>query len=145
MQYIVDTIIDRPVDEVVSLFDSTENLKEWMEGLEEFEHLEGTPGEVGARSRLRFKMGEKEVEMIETIIEKNLPAEFTGTYTTEGVFNSNRIGFQSTGANQTRMTMNTEFKFESLPMKLMGLFVPFIFKKQSRKNLEAFKAFAERS
>ena len=145
MQYVVDTVIDKPLDEVIALFDSTDNLKEWLEGLEKFEHIEGTPGEMGAKSRLTFKMGDKDLVMVETITSKNLPDEFTGTYEMEGVFNTIQTRFEGTGANQTRMTMDSAFEFQSLPMKIMAFFAPFIFKKQTRKNLEAFRAFAERN
>ncbi len=143
MQYTVDTVIDRPVDEVIRLFDDPEGLKEWMEGLEEFVHLEGNPGEVGAKSRLHFKMGKREIETIETITAKNLPDEFGGTYEADGVFNTNMIRFAPTGNDQTRMTLETDFQFSSLLMKLMGFFMPGVFRKQSKKNLEAFKAYAE--
>lgn len=144
MQYIVDVVINKPVEEVVALFDDPDNLHEWMEGLQSFEHLEGDPGAIGSKSRLRFKMGDRDIEMIETITARNLPDEFSATYETDGVFNTNRIGFVETGAGQTRMTMNPEFQFTNFPMKIMAFFAPFIFKKQTRKNLEAFKAFAEK-
>ncbi|MEM6726316.1 MAG: SRPBCC family protein, partial [Bacteroidota bacterium] len=65
MKYQVDVIIDRPRAEVIQLFDSTENLYDWMEGLQSFEHLSGTPGEVGAKSKLTFKMGKRDITMIE--------------------------------------------------------------------------------
>ena len=145
MQYVVDTIINKPVEEVVSLFDSTENLKEWLEGLEKFEHLEGNPGDIGAKSQLTFKMGDKDLVMVETIASKDLPGEFTATYEMEGVFNTIKTTFHETGADQTRMSMDSSFEFQSFPMKIMAFFAPFIFKKQTRKNLEAFRAFAERN
>ncbi|HCA57656.1 MAG TPA: SRPBCC family protein, partial [Blastocatellia bacterium] len=66
MKYNVAIEIEKPLDEVVALFDSVDNLYKWMEGLESFEHLEGTPGEVGARSRLKFDMNGRKIEMIET-------------------------------------------------------------------------------
>lgn len=145
MKYTVDVVVDKPVDEVITLFDSADNLLKWMEGLEKFEHLEGTPGEVGAKSKLYFKMGNRDIEMIETITVKNLPEEFGGTYEADGVFNTNIMNFKSTGSNQTRVSMDTEFQMESIMMKLMAFFMPGMFKKQSKKNLEAFKAFAEAS
>ena len=144
MKYTVDVVIDRPIDEVVENFDDPEKLKEWMQGLESFEHIEGTPGEVGAKSKLHFKMGKRELDMIETITVKNLPDEFGGTYEADGVFNTNLIRFEETGSNQTRMSMDTKFEMQTLMMKLMGFFMPGAFKKQSRKNLEDFKAYAEK-
>ena len=145
MRYTVDVVIDKPVEEVAALFDSPENLLKWMEGLQKFEHLEGTPGEVGAKSKLYFKMGNRDIEMIETITVRNLPEEFGGTYEADGVFNKNIMSFKSTGSDQTRVSMDTEFQMQNLAMKIMAFFMPGMFKKQSKKNLEAFKEFAEAS
>lgn len=73
IKYSRTIIIDRPIDKVVALFDNPDNLSKWMEGLLSFEHLEGEPGQPGARSRLRFRMGKREMDMIETVTERNLP------------------------------------------------------------------------
>lgn len=142
MKYSVSITIDKPVNEVVALFDNVDNMKKWMNGLESFEPLDGTPGEVGAKSRLRFKMGKREIEMIETITAKNLPEEFTGTYEAKGVFNIVRNSFEPLPGNKTKYTTEQEFQLKGF-MKLMGLLMPGAFKKQSMKYLQDFKAFAE--
>lgn len=142
MKYSVSITIDKPVNEVVALFDNVDNMKKWMNGLESFEPLDGTPGEVGAKSRLRFKMGKREIEMIETITAKNLPEEFTGTYEAKGVFNIVKNSFEPFPGNKTKYTTEQEFQFKGF-MKLMGLLMPGAFKKQSMKYLQDFKAFAE--
>ena len=117
-------------------------MKKWMNGLESFEPLDGTPGEVGAKSRLRFKMGKREIEMIETITAKNLPEEFTGTYEAKGVFNIVRNSFEPLPGNKTKYTTEQEFQFKGF-MKLIGLLMPGAFKKQSMKYLKDFKTFVE--
>lgn len=142
MKYSVSITIDKPVDEVVALFDNVDNMKKWMEGLENFEHISGTPGEVGAKSRLKFKMGKREIEMIETITVKNLPEEFTGTYEAKGVFNIVKNSFEALPGNKTKYSTEQEFQFKGF-MKLIGLLMPGAFKKQSLKYLQDFKAFAE--
>ncbi len=142
MKYSVSITIDKPVDEVVALFDNVDNLKKWMEGLESFEHISGTPGEVGAKSRMEFKMGKREIEMIETITAKNLPEEFTTTYEAKGVFNIVKNSFEPLPDNKTKYNTEQEFQFKGF-MKLIGLLMPGAFKKQSLKYLQDFKAFAE--
>lgn len=144
MKYVVDTVIDLPVGEVISKFDDAGNLQEWMEGLLSFEPISGTPGEIGAKSKLIFQMGKKKIEMIETITVKNLPHEFGGTYEADGVFNTVMNRFESVGNEQTRMTQECEFEFTNLMMKVMGFFIPGAFKSHTRKHMDAFKAFAER-
>ena len=144
MKYTQEIIINKPIKEVVALFDNPNNLYEWMEGLQKFEHLSGTPGEPGAKSKLLFKMGNREIEMIETITVRDLPTEFSGTYEANGVFNIQKNKFISIAANQTKHVTENEFQFKGVMMKLMGFLMPGAFKKQSYKYLKAFKTFAEK-
>ena len=144
MKYGIDMEIDVPLDKVIELFDNPDNLKEWQPGLVSFEHLSGTPGEVGAKSKLLYKMGKKDVEMIETITERNLPEMFSGTYDAKGVHNEIWNRFVAIDENRTRWEFKTEFQVEGFMMKLMVLLMPFMFKSQSRKFMQNFKEFAER-
>lgn len=144
MKYTQEIIINKPIKEVVALFDNPKNLYEWMEGLQKFEHLSGTPGEPGAKSKLLFKMGNREIEMIETITVRDLPTEFSGTYEANGVFNIQKNKFISIADNQTKHVTENEFQFKGVMMKLMGFLMPGAFKKQSYKYLKAFKTFAEK-
>lgn len=144
MKYTQEIIINKPIKEVVALFDNPNNLYEWMEGLQKFEHLSGTPGEPGAKSKLLFKMGNREIEMIETITARDLPTEFSGTYEANGVFNIQKNKFISISDNQTKHVTENEFQFKGVMMKLMGFLMPGAFKKQSYKYLKAFKTFAEK-
>ncbi|HSI88053.1 MAG TPA: SRPBCC family protein [Pyrinomonadaceae bacterium] len=142
MKFSVSIEIDKPIDEVIRLFDDPDNLVKWMEGLQSFEHLEGIPGEVGAKSKLRFKSGKRDFEMIETITERDLPRSFTGTYEAKGVHNIVRNEFEPLGDGRTLYTSHNEFQFRGM-MKLIALLMPGVFRKQSMKFLEAFKRFAE--
>lgn len=144
MKYTVEIEIDRPVETVVELFDDPDNLRHWMEGLESFEPLSGTPGEPGAKSRLKFKNGKREIEMIETITTKNLPHEFSGTYEAKGVFNIVKNRFVALPGNRTKYISEQEFQLKGF-MRLLGFLMPGAFKKQSMKYLEAFKRFVESS
>ena len=60
------------------LFDNPDNMKYWQKGLQSFEHVSGTPGQPGAVSKLIYKMGNRMVEMKETITERDLPKTFAG-------------------------------------------------------------------
>lgn len=142
MKYTSQVEIQKPLDEVVELFDNPANLGKWMEGLLSFDHLEGTPGEAGARSRLRFRMGKRELEMIETITLRNLPHEFNGTYEAKGVFNIVNNRFKSLDSKRTLYISEQEFQFRGF-MKIIAFLMPGAFRKQTLKTLTAFKQFAE--
>ena len=142
MKYTVEIDIDLPRDRVIELFDSTENMKHWQEGLVSAEHLSGTPGEVGAKMKLKYKMGKREVEMIETITKRNLPDEFAGTYDAKGVHNIVDNTFIEISESKTKWVAYQEFQMKGM-MKIIAFIMPGAFKKQSMKYMKDFKAFAE--
>jgi len=144
MKYTTEIEINQPVNKVIELFDNPDNMKLWMEGLQSFEPLSGTPGQPGAKSRLKFKMGKREIEIIETITTRNLPEEFSGTYEAKGVFNIVSNKFIPISGTKTKFVADHEFQFSGI-MKVMGILMPGAFKKQSMKYLEKFKEFAEKS
>ena len=143
MKYTAEVAINLPVNKVVELFDNPDNMKNWMEDLQSFETISGTPGQEGAKAKLHFKMGKREIEMVETITKRNLPEEFTGTYEAKGVFNIAKNSFIPIDDNRTKYVTEQEFQFKGF-MKLMGAVMPGAFKKQTLKYMNAFKEFAEK-
>ncbi len=142
MRYKTEVLINLPRARVIELFDSFENLKKWQEGLVSFEHISGDPGQPGAKTRLLYDMGRRRMEMIETIIKRDLPDEFSGTYDASGVHNIVRNYFYDEG-ERTRWVLDSEFQFRSF-MRIMRLFIPGSkFREQTRSSMEAFKNFAE--
>lgn len=142
MKYSVEIQIDKPRNEVVKIFDNAENLYKWMDGLERIEHLIGIPGELNAKSQLYFKMGKRDIDMMETIIEKKLPEKFAATYETKGVFNIVTIRFEELTGGKTRYITEQDFQFSGF-MRVFSFLMKSAFKKQSMKNLKDFKKFAE--
>lgn len=144
MKYTNEIEINKPVDKVIALFDNPNNLEKWMEGLQSFVHINGTPGHVGAKSLLKFKIGKREIEMIETVTVRNLPYEYSGTYEAKGVFNTVKNKFIDLPGQRTKYVSEQEFIFKGF-MKLYGLLIGGTFKKQSLKYLTSFKNFAEKA
>ena len=143
MRYTTEIDINQPLEKVIALFDDPDNLKEWQPGLLSFEHLEGEPGQAGAKSRLLYRMGKRDTEMIETILTHDLPREFSGTYEANNVWNHMTNRFEIVDATTTRWISENEFKAKGLFMKLMIALMPGAFKKQTRIFMQNFKAFAE--
>ena len=142
MHYKIEIIINLPRERVIELFDSFENLKKWQEGLISFEHLSGEPGQPGAKTHLHYQMGRRNIEMIETILVRDLPDEFSGTYDAKGVHNIVRNYFYDQGET-TRWVIDTEFQFNGM-MRIMSFFMPSkTFRNQTRQTMESFKTFAE--
>ena len=143
MKYSHSIIIDRPREEVISLFDKQDNMFKWQPGLKDITPVSGVQGEEGAKMKLNYEMGKRKIEMVETIIKKDLPREFSGTYEAKGVYNVVRNYFEETPDNKTKWVSENEFQFSNFMMKVMGFLMPGAFKKQSFKYMELFKKFAE--
>ena len=143
MKFNSEITIDVPRTKVIEYFDSFENMKHWQEGLIGYEVLSGEPGQPGAKTRLSYKMGKRDIEMTETILTRNLPDEFSGTYEARGVWNEVKNYFEEQENDRTLWRMENEFVFSGFFMKLMGFFMPGAFRKQTAKSMAAFKRFAE--
>ncbi|MDH5413588.1 MAG: SRPBCC family protein [Flavobacteriaceae bacterium] len=144
MKYTTEIIIELPRKEVIKKLDSTENIKHWQRGLISADHLSGKPGETGAKMNLKYKMGKREMEMIETITKSNFPDEFHAHYDAKGVHNIQENFFEDTAEGHTKWISKSEFQFEGFMMKMMGFLMPGAFKKQSMKYAVDFKNFAEK-
>ncbi len=142
MKYTEEIVINKPVEQVVELFDNPDNMDKWMEGLQSSETISGRAGQPGAKSKLRFKMGKRDIEMIETVTVRNLPEEYSTTYEADGVFNIVKNRFIAMPDGKTKFVNEQEFQFKGF-MKIIGFLMPGAFKKQSRKYLNDFKNFVE--
>ena len=145
MKYTNEIEINKPIDKVIELFDNADNLSKWMEGLQSFEHISGTPGQVGAKSKLKFKVRNREMELIETVTVRNLPKEFSGTYEAangKGALNIVRNEFVKLSPSKTKYISESEFQFKGF-MVVVAALMKGAFKKQSLKYITNFKKFAE--
>lgn len=142
MKYSEEISIKLPRKRVIELFDNPDNLYKWQPGLQSFEHTEGEVGKPGAKSTLHYKMGKRDLHMVETIVARDLPETFSATYETKGVWNFMENKFVDKGEHETLWQVNTEFKATGF-VKLLTIFAPGMFKKQTCKNMQDFKAFAE--
>lgn len=142
MKFTVDIEINKPLEQVLVLFDSPDNMQQWMNGLQVVEHLSGTAGQTGAKSKLKFNTGKRKIEMIETILERDLPKIFRAKYETRGVENWVSIRFERIHDGVTRYVSENEFRCKGW-VKLLAWLMPGAFKKQSLKYLSDFKKFVE--
>lgn len=79
MKYICSIEINLPIAKVVELWNNENHFKEWQDGFEKMEHLDGIPNTNGAKARITFN-GKHKMELIETIISSNLPKEKVALY-----------------------------------------------------------------
>jgi uncharacterized protein YndB with AHSA1/START domain len=153
MKYTLSIEIALPRERVVGLLTDPAHLPQWLRGLVLHEPLSGTHGEVGTTSRVVLRMGQQKIEGTETItrrepedlhaIPRGSMVRFDREIVVEGMWSAVRDRFTETGPQTTLWQSESEYRFSSLPMRLMGLLMPGAFRKQSQQHLQDFKAFAE--
>ncbi|HET6373406.1 MAG TPA: SRPBCC family protein, partial [Candidatus Polarisedimenticolia bacterium] len=119
MKHSFDIEVRAPRSKVVALFDEPANLVKWQPDLLRFEPISGTPGHPGATSRLVYRAGKGEFELIETVTARNLPDEFCGTYASKMGVTTIRNRFMDNGPN-TRWIVDTDFTGSGI-MKVLSL------------------------
>lgn len=146
MKYNGSIDINKPQDIVAALFADPNNLKEYQDGFIGKELISGQMGQKGAISKMYYKQGKREMELIETITENRLPDFFAATYHHKHMDNTMECRFIPIDENNTKYMYEYEYTRVSwiLP-KLMILLFPGMFKKHVEKWIKQFKEFAEKN
>ena len=143
MKFKLELLINKPKSEVWKAFDDPENLKKWQPTLVKFEPVSGIPGQPGAISKLTYEEGGREFSLIEKITHRDEPNSFDGVYENNFADNIIRNKFIKLGQHQTVWAMETEFRFKTLIMKIMGPLMKKNFVARTQKDMERFKEMAE--
>ena len=142
MKYTSEILINLPRAKVIELFDNTENRYKWQPGLKSLTHLEGKPGEEGARSELVYEGRKGDLVMTETIITRMLPEQFHMAYKSRGVYNRLENWFTEKEPGITQWRTVNFFRFGGI-MMLMVPFMKQAFIHNTMLNMDRFKLFAE--
>ncbi|MDA0563349.1 SRPBCC family protein [Streptomonospora sp. S1-112] len=153
MKYTTSIEIALPRAEVLRLIADPAQMPKWLRGLVLHEPVNGAHGQVGTTSRVVFQTGGQRMEATETItrLEPAHPHAAPGSVVVhyereivaEGMWQVQRDRLLEAGPHATLWESESEFRFEGVLMRLVGLLLPGSFRKQSRQHMEDFKAFAE--
>ena len=153
MKYTESIEIALPRDEVAQLLNDPAHLPKWLRGLVMHEPLNGVHGQVGTKTQVVLQMGQQKMECIETItrrepadlgaIPKGSVVHFDREIVAEGMWSAVRERLTEAGPDTTLWVSESEYRFSSLLMRLVGLLMPGTFRKQSQQYMQDFKAFAE--
>ena len=136
--------INKPRSEVARLFADPQYLGEYQDGFVRKELVRGTQGEDGAVSRMYYKYGKRDMELVETITANRLPDSFEASYHHVHMDNTMTCRFIALSDAQTRY----EYEFEYtrigwvLP-KLIAMLFPGTYRRQGDKWMKQFKEFVE--
>ncbi|MFK7787607.1 MAG: SRPBCC family protein [Crocinitomicaceae bacterium] len=142
MKYTVSNTIHALLNDVASKFLDPNGVMNWMEGIDRFEHISGTPGEVGAISDIYSTHKGKQMKITETVLENNMPNQIKFGYQSPMGYNEVEMQFKKIDDSSVKQINNSYFELKGF-MKIMGFLFKGIFKKQSMKYLDGFKKYVE--
>ena len=143
MKFTIELPINKPRLEVWKAFDNPENMKKWQPSLAKFENISGTQGQPGAVSKLTYEEGGREFSLIEKVTRRDEPNRLDGVYENDFSVNAIKNTFIEQGKDQTLWVMETEFKFKTLVMKIIGPLMKKGFVKRTQRDMQRFKEMAE--
>ena len=144
MKFKLETSINKPRLEVWQAFDNAENMKKWQPSLTSIERLSGTQGQPGSVSKLTYKEKEREFALIEKVTYRQEPHRLDGVYENNFADNSVKNTFIEQG-DQTLWVVDTEFKFKTLVMHILGPLMKKNFVARTQQDMERFKQLVENS
>jgi hypothetical protein len=153
VKYTVSIEIALPREKVVALLADPAQLPMWLRGLVLHEPLHGAHGQVGTESRVVLRTGGREMEGRETVTRRDpenlegIPRDSVVHYereiVAEGMSSAARERFTEAAPGSTLWTSENEYRFSGLPMRLLAPVMGGAFRRQSRRHMQDFKAFAE--
>ncbi len=88
----------------VEIFEKPDNMKYWQDGFESFKHISGEENQPGSKYRILYDMGKRgKMELIETLLEYNMPDSMYAEFDHSHMRNTVRVTFQELDASTTRM------------------------------------------
>jgi hypothetical protein len=153
MKYTNSIEIALPREKVAQLLADPAHLPKSLRGMVLHEPVSGIHGQLGTKSRVVMQSGRREIECTETITRRDpadlheIPKEVVVHFDREtvgaGMWSVVRDRLTEANPGTTLWESESEYRFSSLLMRLMGLLMPGAFHKQSQQHMQDFKAFAE--
>ncbi len=143
MKSVIELEINVPQAKLAELFADPENNTKWMDDIERYEPISGTPGMPGSTYRLVPKTGN--MVFIATVITRNLPNESGLILEASNVVVSVKDEFVALSSEKTKLISEEVFSFKGLFNKIFGFLTQRTIKNAHRRHMEAFKRFAEKS
>jgi uncharacterized protein YndB with AHSA1/START domain len=144
MKYTLELPINRPRTEVWAAFDNPHNIKQWQRSLTSYQSLSGKPGRPGAISKLTFEEHGRQFELTEKVIYREEPNRFDSTFKNDFAENTVKNTFIEENKEQTLWRVETEYKFKTLVMRVLGPLMKKNYAARTQKDMGRFKEMVEK-
>ncbi|HET8689547.1 MAG TPA: SRPBCC family protein, partial [Methanosarcina sp.] len=129
---------------VWKFFTDRENIKLWQPTLTKVEPMSGAEGQPGAESKWTYEENGREFSLTEKLLQYEEPSRYESSF--ENTFASNTVNniFAEQNAKETLWTAETEYKFKTPLMKILGPFFKKNYVLRSHREMERFKETVEK-
>ena len=101
------------------MFKNPENLKQWQDGFISKTLISGEEMQTGAVSEMMYKMGKRDMAIIETITNSNFPDSFEGRYEHTNTSNTMKSTFEDIDGHSCQYTAEIHYtRFTGFMVKL---------------------------
>lgn len=142
MMFSHEILTNLPREEVIDKMEDPAGLKHWQRSFIYSRHLSGLQGKEGAKYKLKYSTGKKDIILIKSILKRVYPKKIHCTFETEGIFKIWKNFFEEAPGNKTRWIVDKEIQFSGLG-KFVGIFKADTFKKHTLELMQEFKAYSE--
>ena len=143
MKFTVQLPIHKSRLEVWKAFDNPDNMKKWQPSLISFDRISGAQGQPGAVARLTYEENGRQFALIEKVTYREEPQRLDSVYENDFADNIVRNKFIEQGNDQTLWVVETEYKFKTLIMRILGPIMKKNFVARTQKDMERFKEIVE--
>jgi|SRR5919108_3097742 uncharacterized protein YndB with AHSA1/START domain len=143
MKFRSELLINKPRADVWKAFDNPQNMKKWQRSLITVQTVSGMQGQPGAISLLTFEEHGRQFELTERVTYREEPNRLDGMYENDFADNIVKNTFIEQGQDQTLWVVETEFKFKTLIMRILGPLMKKNFVKRTQKDMTRFKEMVE--
>jgi uncharacterized protein YndB with AHSA1/START domain len=144
MKFTLQLPINKPRIAVWEAFDNPENMKTWQPSLISFNRVSGVQGQPGAVARLTYEENGRQFALIEKVTRREEPQRLDGVYENDFADNIVKNEFIEQGKDQTLWVVETEFKFKTLIMRILGSIMKKNFVARTKRDMDRFKEMLER-
>jgi uncharacterized protein YndB with AHSA1/START domain len=141
--YTTQVEINKPIEEVFTMFNNTKNLKEWIPELKSIDTLEAKPGKVGSTYKMVVENNGEEVILQEKILAYVPNEKVTLFYNAGDMLKTDDYNF-ITVDGKTRITNNSSCKSSKYLLSCLFPYFKSTFKKQDQGYLNNLKTFIEK-
>lgn len=138
ISYTAEVIVNKPASEAMAVAGDVEKMKEWLPGFQKIEHISGTPGEVGAVSKV-YCINEGQEMVIKETITEFVPGKSMKMKFEESFMNMDYEMICIPMNRKTKMISKTDAKGNGIFAKSMMVLISGMIEKQEVNNLKNLK------